>query len=364
MALRKRALVVLIWTSTVLLAGAGAHGLWAIAALRDRPWQLEFHTDTLAGSCRIGPGELAFRPELASLDTQIDGAKKCLSAVDDGWLMSRDYSPCAKQFLDASLLAYRIRWNQEIRAAGIVRRLAVALKILESEIEANADAQTGTVRNYSQFQARTLLDSARNLAALGQTESALVATMKARASWAQSEIFVAAELARFYDDELRADWEKQAQDLLAWTGKNRRAAILVDKLEHRCLLLSGGRIEKSYPANLGRNWFRDKIQEQDASTPEGEYRITQKFSSTAFGLALLLNYPNADDLQRFNKLKKAGRIPAGARIGGGIEIHGGGRPKSDWTDGCVSLDNREMADLYGKSYVGMPVTIVGTCSLK
>jgi hypothetical protein len=72
---------------------------------------------------------------------------------------------------------------------------------------------------------------------------------------------------------------------------------------------------------------------------------------------------NAADLQRFNSMKRSGEIAARAGIGGNIEIHGGGRLNSDWTDGCVSLKNADMADLYKRAYVGMPVTIVGTSSL-
>jgi murein L,D-transpeptidase YafK len=106
-----------------------------------------------------------------------------------------------------------------------------------------------------------------------------------------------------------------------------------------------------------------KLQEHDASTPEGEYRIKSKLRSGTFGWALLLDYPNAADRARFNALKKRGTISAQARIGGNIEIHGGGGRHSDWTDGCVSLENLEMADLYKRAYVGMPVTIVGTSRL-
>jgi murein L,D-transpeptidase YafK len=187
--------------------------------------------------------------------------------------------------------------------------------------------------------------------------------MRARAAWDQSETSIAEELARFYDFGHRALWEKAAQDLLHWTRRTARTAILVDKLEHRCLLLAGGRIERAYTANLGRNWYRGKSQEHDASTPEGEYRIKSKLRSGSFGWALLLDYPNAADRARFNALKKTGAIAAHARIGGNIEIHGGGRRNSDWTDGCISLENPEMADLYKRAYVGMPVMIVGTSSL-
>jgi L,D-peptidoglycan transpeptidase YkuD (ErfK/YbiS/YcfS/YnhG family) len=247
-------------------------------------------------------------------------------------------------------------------------RLNLFLKTLEFELNSDAVAkQTGAryeIRHVAQAQARTYLEEARNLAALGRTESALIATLRGRVAWGLSETYRAAELSRFHQPENLALWDRQAQDLLRWTRQSGRSAILVDKLEHRCYLLADGRVEKSYDANLGRNWHRDKVQEHDASTPEGEYKIRRMFRSAAFGWALLLDYPNASDRQRFNSMKKAGEITARARIGGNIEIHGRGRLNSDWTDGCVSLEDIEMTDLYKHAYPGMPVTIVGACRLE
>ena len=56
----------------------------------------------------------------------------------------------------------------------------------------------------------------------------------------------------------------------------------------------------------------------------------------------------------------AARLPASARIGGLIEIHGGGGRQRDWTDGCVAVTNPEMDDLFRRVSVGTPVTIVGS----
>jgi hypothetical protein len=364
MAKEKSLLVILVWTVMVLLAGAAAYGLWLEAAMRDRPWQLEFRAENLAGLSGTMPGAIAFEAEVSALRSSTDAAKQCLAEQDGTLVFRRDYTACSQKLLNACLTALRIQWDGEARSRGQIARLDLALRTLAAEIESDSNGKAGTVRNYSQSQARTLLELARNLADRGQTESALVAVMRSRAAWAQSEDFVAAELSRFYDDQLRTAWEKQAGDLLAWTVKSRKTAILVDKLEHRCFLITNGRVEKTYVANLSRNWFRNKLQEHDASTPEGEYKVTQKFSSTAFGLALLLNYPNAADWQRFNQARNSGQVSPEARIGGGIEIHGGGRQNSDWTDGCVSLENPEMSDLYRRAYLGMPVTIVGTSTVK
>jgi L,D-peptidoglycan transpeptidase YkuD (ErfK/YbiS/YcfS/YnhG family) len=364
MANYKRFIVIGVWTFWVLLIGAGTYGLWMQWTVRDRPWQLEFWTDRLLAKCRTMPSAIAFGPEIAELNERIDAAKQCLTNQNEEWAYRRDYIPCMQKFLDASFTALRVGWNEATRDRSLKTRLNIELRTLQAEIDSNTNAQPGTVRNYSQFQARTLLESARNLVSVGQMESAMIAVMKARAAWAQSETFIAAELSRFYDQQLKAAWDRQARELLAWTAKTRKAAILVDKLEHRCLLLMNGRVNRTYVANLGRNWFRDKLMEHDASTPEGEYKITKKIGSSAFGQALLLDYPNAEDWKRFNAARKSGQIGAGARIGSGIEIHGGGRQNSDWTDGCVSLENDEMGQLYRQAYVGMPVTIVGASSIK
>jgi len=53
------------------------------------------------------------------------------------------------------------------------------------------------------------------------------------------------------------------------------------------------------------------------------------------------------------------RIPRGASMGGLIEIHGNGGRGKDWTKGCVALRNSDMDDLFRRTSVGTPVTIVG-----
>ena len=351
----------------ILLIGVGAYELWLNMALRTRPWQLESNVNVLAGDCRTGPGASVFANELNKLAVQINEAKLCLLFADEAWAFNRDFTSCIQKLLDASLNAYRIRLDEAIRVRDERSRLSIFLKTLALEVDGEASARKAgasfEVRNYARTRAETLLAGARDLAAHGQIESAVIEALRARKAWTENEDFVEAELARFHDSGHLAQWEKAAQDLLLWTRQSKRSAILVNKLDHRCLLLTNGRIEKSYVANLGINWYRMKVQEHDSSTPEGEYRIKSKSRSASFGWALLLDYPNAADRQRFSSMKKAGQIPARAGIGGNIEIHGGGRANSDWTEGCVSLENADMAELYARAYVGMPVTIVGTCRL-
>jgi hypothetical protein len=364
---KKRGIIGACLILMIPILGVAAYELWLCTALRDRPWQLESYVDNLLARGATSAGAYAFAEKLQTLAGQVEEAKICLSSEDKAWAVRRDYTSCYEKLERSALTALQIRQNQEEWARDQKARLMITLKALESELDGDSQAKkAGTkfeIRNLAQSRARTQFETAGNLIALGQTESALAAIMRARAAWDQSESSIAEELARFYDAGQQAQWEKAAQDLLRWTKRTARTAILVDKLEHRCLLLAAGRVERVYVANLGRNWYRLKTQEHDASTPEGEYKAKSKLRSGGFGRALLLDYPNAADWARFNALKKTGAISAGARIGGDIQIHGGGRHNSDWTDGCVSLENAEMDDLYNRAYIGMPVTIVGTCSL-
>lgn len=360
----KRWVAAVLGTVLILFLGVGSFELWSCTAQRYHPWQLESQVDMLAAECRTAPVAAAFSSELVALDAQVIEAKQCLAQAEGAWAIGRNFDPCMQKLLHASLTALRIRMSEAVYLRDEGARLRIALQTLERDLApdppvAQADKKV-EIRNDNQYRARTLYETARNLAARGQTGSALTAALSAQAAWHQNEDYVAAELARFYDEGLRAKWERDAQNLLRWTRQTGRSAILVDKLEHRCRLLANGQVVKSYIANLSRNWHRIKVQEQDASTPEGEYRIRQKIAASSFGAALLLDYPNAADWQRFNALKKSGEIATRARIGGAIEIHGSGRLNSDWTDGCVALENSDMQDLFKRAYVGMPVTIVGT----
>ena len=90
--------------------------------------------------------------------------------------------------------------------------------------------------------------------------------------------------------------------------------------------------------------------------------ITQKkgHGKTVYTLALLLDYPNSQDRERFKEAKARGEIPHNARIGGLIEIHGSGGRGYDWTEGCAALSDEDMKWLFHRVQVGTPVFIVGT----
>ncbi|HKJ43458.1 MAG TPA: L,D-transpeptidase [Sunxiuqinia sp.] len=82
--------------------------------------------------------------------------------------------------------------------------------------------------------------------------------------------------------------------------------------------------------------------------------------STRFFHALVINYPNENDLWRLFGRRKNGTLPGSAGAGGMIELHGDGGRGVDWTDGCIALKNDDMEKLYQAVDVGTPVVIVGS----
>ena len=94
------------------------------------------------------------------------------------------------------------------------------------------------------------------------------------------------------------------------------------------------------------------------ATP-GRRTIDKGNGQTRYHKAMLLNYPNDEDLVRFRRLRNNGVVSRGARPGGLIEIHGDGGKGEDWTFGCISLRDRDMDRVFSTLAVGSPVTIIG-----
>jgi len=163
------------------------------------------------------------------------------------------------------------------------------------------------------------------------------------------------------DADRIARYRKWVDETVSWSRKNRAEAIIVDKMRRTLTLVSEGRRVHTYKAELGINGTLVKVVSGDRATPEGRYRVTEKRGpqQTRWYKALLLNYPNEEDLKRFRRARKQGRVPRNAGPGSLIEIHGKGGRGGDWTDGCVALSNGDMDHLFGRVGVGTPVTIVG-----
>lgn len=170
----------------------------------------------------------------------------------------------------------------------------------------------------------------------------------------------AAVAARYADAETLARWRRWKEETIAWSRRERRAAIVVVKEAHLLTVFVRGEPARTYKADLGFNWIADKARAGDDATPEGRYHIISRSAAGPFYKALLLDYPNAEDRAEFARARRNGDLPPSAGIGGAIEIHGEGGRGRDWTQGCVAVTNTDMDDLFVRVGVGTPVTIVGS----
>jgi murein L,D-transpeptidase YafK len=147
--------------------------------------------------------------------------------------------------------------------------------------------------------------------------------------------------------------------------------IVVKKGRRELLLYSNDKLLRTYHVGLGLSPVGDKVRAGDRRTPEGDFYIFTKNDKSAFFLSLGLSYPNASHAERgfrdglinrsqyeaIMKALKAGRTPPqNTRLGGDIYIHGHGA-SSDWTWGCVALENEDIRELFDAVNVGTPVTI-------
>jgi hypothetical protein len=157
-------------------------------------------------------------------------------------------------------------------------------------------------------------------------------------------------------------WKKWVEKTLNESKKNHDYSIIIDKFSRKCIVYLGGSRKYEFEAELGRNWVGDKRTKGDMATPEGMYKITKKIegSKTKYYKALLLDYPNDEDKIKFRYEIEHGSLPASAKIGGLIEIHGNGGKGIDWTEGCIALTDREMDVVYNITKVGTAVTIIGS----
>jgi murein L,D-transpeptidase YafK len=136
-------------------------------------------------------------------------------------------------------------------------------------------------------------------------------------------------------------------------------------------LYSEGVVVRRYKIGLGLSPVEDKVRQGDRRTPEGEFYVFTKNDKSAFYLSLGLSYPNIEDAERglrdslitrrqhdaiVRAIKRLATPPQNTALGGDIYIHGNGS-SSDWTWGCVALENAEMKELFDAVSVGTPVTI-------
>jgi murein L,D-transpeptidase YafK len=147
--------------------------------------------------------------------------------------------------------------------------------------------------------------------------------------------------------------------------------IVVKKARRQLLLFSAGKLVRTYRIGLGLSPVGDKVRAGDRRTPEGEFYVFTRNDTSAFYLSLGLSYPNTTHAERglrdglitraqYDAIMRAMRAkttpPQNTHLGGDIYIHGNGA-QSDWTWGCVALENDDIRELFDAVTVGTPVKI-------
>ena len=135
--------------------------------------------------------------------------------------------------------------------------------------------------------------------------------------------------------------------------------VVVTKAVRTLALMRQGKVIKTYKISLGREPVGPKEKAGDSKTPEGNYIIDGRNLRSKFHLALHISYPSPQDKIQ---AERGGRAPGGA-----IMIHG--RPNwtgwiralyedRDWTDGCISVSNVDMDEIWSAVPDGTPISIL------
>ena len=155
--------------------------------------------------------------------------------------------------------------------------------------------------------------------------------------------------------------EKQIKEELNdnTTGSVKIDLIVVEKAKRILSIYDNGSLIKSYKISLGKNPVGHKQFEGDSKTPEGVYYIDGKNPKSKYFLNLGISYPNEQD--------KEYAASQGKSAGGDIKIHGLPNGFSlakplfniygDWTQGCIAVNNEDMAELYNIIEIGTKIEI-------
>jgi murein L,D-transpeptidase YafK len=148
--------------------------------------------------------------------------------------------------------------------------------------------------------------------------------------------------------------------------------LVITKSQRTIEVFDGDERVKSFKIVLGFDPNGDKEAEGDGRTPEGDFYVFTKNPESKFHLSLGVSYPGKEDAERGLKQDlitqeehdeiiaaiAEQRMPLQkTKLGGEIYIHGGGTA-SDWTEGCVALDNAQMTELFDAIPIGAKVTIL------
>jgi lipoprotein-anchoring transpeptidase ErfK/SrfK len=144
-----------------------------------------------------------------------------------------------------------------------------------------------------------------------------------------------------------------------------RISILVEKSKYKLTVYDSKQPIKSYPVVFGGNPTGDKLKAGDLRTPEGIFSIKDLYPHDTWSKFLWLDYPTKQSWRKHVQAKQAGRISWQDSVGSEIGIHGVPansqkliKERSNWTLGCVSLENEDVDELYQFVEKGTAVEII------
>jgi murein L,D-transpeptidase YafK len=141
--------------------------------------------------------------------------------------------------------------------------------------------------------------------------------------------------------------------------------VYISKTDFTLSVMHNNETVKTFPVVLGTNPVGDKMMQGDRKTPEGSFKIRDKYPHRNWTYFIWIDYPNEESYRRFESRKKEGIIPHTAKIGGEIGIHGVPSDcdyyiaqKINWTFGCISLSTLHIKEIYDNIEIGAKVQIV------
>jgi murein L,D-transpeptidase YafK len=123
--------------------------------------------------------------------------------------------------------------------------------------------------------------------------------------------------------------------------------VVVLKKERALELVSNGTVIKTYKIALGRDPIGPKSKQGDHKTPEGVYVLNSRNSHSKFYKSIHISYPSEHD--------RAVARQKGVSPGGDVFIHGlpngygaigAAHRLRDWTDGCITVTNEEIDEIW------------------
>ena len=140
--------------------------------------------------------------------------------------------------------------------------------------------------------------------------------------------------------------------------------IVIDKSSYELNVYDAEGWLITYPVVFGNNDQGDKMVQGDRKTPEGTFTIIDKRIHNKWCRYMGLDYPTQADVDKFNMRVQKGILPPYAKLGSAIGIHGTW-PHEDyaidqyqnWTEGCISLKNEHVKELFSYIPVGTKITI-------